>query len=112
VCTTEFIGFAKAADSFKSMNCELLGLSIDSPQTADAADSRAGEVQDDRLVLLDQVAVGATAEKENLLMRLTYPVSNAKSAPSSVDRVLGQVQWAINARMKTMAGQGAWGPGR
>jgi len=30
VCTTEFIGFAKAADQFKSMNCELLGLSIDS----------------------------------------------------------------------------------
>lgn len=30
VCTTEFIGFAKAAETFKSMNCELLGLSIDS----------------------------------------------------------------------------------
>jgi len=30
VCTTEFIAFAKAADTFKAMNCELLGLSIDS----------------------------------------------------------------------------------
>ncbi len=30
VCTTEFIGFAKASDEFKAMNCELLGLSIDS----------------------------------------------------------------------------------
>jgi peroxiredoxin (alkyl hydroperoxide reductase subunit C) len=30
VCTTEFIGFAKRAELFKSMNCELLGLSIDS----------------------------------------------------------------------------------
>lgn len=30
VCTTEFIGFARAADTFKSMNCELIGLSIDS----------------------------------------------------------------------------------
>ncbi len=30
VCTTEFIGFAKHAEQFKSMNCELLGLSIDS----------------------------------------------------------------------------------
>ena len=30
VCTTEFIGFAKAADTFRKMNCELLGLSIDS----------------------------------------------------------------------------------
>lgn len=30
VCTTEFIGFAKAADQFKALNCELLGLSIDS----------------------------------------------------------------------------------
>ncbi|MBU2886556.1 peroxiredoxin [Gilvimarinus agarilyticus] len=30
VCTTEFIAFAKAADRFAEMNCELLGLSIDS----------------------------------------------------------------------------------
>ncbi|MCB1998342.1 MAG: peroxiredoxin [Burkholderiaceae bacterium] len=30
VCTTEFIGFAKAAETFKAMNCELIGLSIDS----------------------------------------------------------------------------------
>jgi len=30
VCTTEFMAFAKAADDFKKVNCELLGLSIDS----------------------------------------------------------------------------------
>ena len=30
VCTTEFMGFARAADRFKGLNCELLGLSIDS----------------------------------------------------------------------------------
>ena len=30
VCTTEFIAFSKAAPKFKEMNCELLGLSIDS----------------------------------------------------------------------------------
>lgn len=30
VCTTEFMGFARHADEFKSMNTELLGLSIDS----------------------------------------------------------------------------------
>jgi peroxiredoxin (alkyl hydroperoxide reductase subunit C) len=30
VCTTEFIAFAKAAEQFKALNCELLGLSIDS----------------------------------------------------------------------------------
>lgn len=30
VCTTEFIGFAKAADRFAALNCDLLGLSIDS----------------------------------------------------------------------------------
>jgi peroxiredoxin (alkyl hydroperoxide reductase subunit C) len=30
VCTTEFIGFANAAPTFAGMNCELLGLSIDS----------------------------------------------------------------------------------
>jgi peroxiredoxin (alkyl hydroperoxide reductase subunit C) len=30
VCTTEFIGFAKAAPRFAEMGCELLGLSIDS----------------------------------------------------------------------------------
>lgn len=30
VCTTEFMGFAEVADELKAMNCELLGLSIDS----------------------------------------------------------------------------------
>lgn len=30
VCTTEFIGFAKAHDQFQLLNCDLLGLSIDS----------------------------------------------------------------------------------
>ncbi len=30
VCTTEFIGFQKHASTFCSMNCELIGLSIDS----------------------------------------------------------------------------------
>lgn len=30
VCTTEFIAFAKRHDEFKALNCELLGLSIDS----------------------------------------------------------------------------------
>ncbi|MFJ5483711.1 peroxiredoxin [Pectobacterium actinidiae] len=30
VCTTEFIGFAKAAPRFSELGCELLGLSIDS----------------------------------------------------------------------------------
>ena len=30
VCTTEFIAFARAHDSFAALNCDLLGLSIDS----------------------------------------------------------------------------------
>jgi peroxiredoxin (alkyl hydroperoxide reductase subunit C) len=30
VCTTEFTAFARAADKFKAVNCDLLGLSIDS----------------------------------------------------------------------------------
>ena len=30
VCTTEFIAFAKAHETFKKLDCELLGLSIDS----------------------------------------------------------------------------------
>lgn len=30
VCTTEFMTFASMADEFKALNCELLGLSIDS----------------------------------------------------------------------------------
>ena len=30
VCTTEFIGFAKHYEAFQTLNCELLGLSIDS----------------------------------------------------------------------------------
>lgn len=30
VCTTEFVAFAERAEEFKGMNCELLGLSVDS----------------------------------------------------------------------------------
>lgn len=30
VCTTEFMAFARAYDQFKALNCDLLGLSIDS----------------------------------------------------------------------------------
>ncbi len=30
VCTTEFMGFAKRYGAFQALNCELLGLSIDS----------------------------------------------------------------------------------
>lgn len=30
VCTTEFMTFARMADEFKALNCELIGLSIDS----------------------------------------------------------------------------------
>jgi peroxiredoxin (alkyl hydroperoxide reductase subunit C) len=30
VCTTEFMTFASMSDEFKALNCELLGLSIDS----------------------------------------------------------------------------------
>ncbi|MCA8940290.1 MAG: peroxiredoxin, partial [Planctomycetes bacterium] len=30
VCTTEFVAFAKAFPSFQALNCDLLGLSIDS----------------------------------------------------------------------------------
>ena len=30
VCTTEFMAFAKRAEQFRALNCELLGLSIDS----------------------------------------------------------------------------------
>ena len=30
VCTTEFMTFASMAEEFKALNCELLGLSIDS----------------------------------------------------------------------------------
>lgn len=30
VCTTEFLGFARHYDEFRALNCELLGLSVDS----------------------------------------------------------------------------------
>ena len=30
VCTTEFVAFAKANDQFKALNCDVIGLSIDS----------------------------------------------------------------------------------
>jgi peroxiredoxin 2/4 len=30
VCTSEFLGFARAVDKFRAINCELIGLSVDS----------------------------------------------------------------------------------
>lgn len=36
VCTTEFIGFQERKDQFDAMNCELLGLSIDSVHSHNA----------------------------------------------------------------------------
>ncbi len=33
VCTTEFLGFANHYEEFKALNCELLGLSVDSVQS-------------------------------------------------------------------------------
>ncbi|CAN8139183.1 peroxiredoxin [Thiomicrorhabdus sp. 6S2-11] len=36
VCTTEFIGFQERKDQFDAMNCELLGLSIDSHHSHNA----------------------------------------------------------------------------
>ena len=30
VCTTEFVAFSRAYEKFQALNCELLGLSIDS----------------------------------------------------------------------------------
>jgi len=131
VCTTEFIGFAKVADDLKAMNCELLGLSIDSIYSHIAWTRNIAEkfgvdipfpiIEDLKMDVAraygmihegasDTSAVRATfiIDPEGVLRAmLYYPMSNGRSIPEIV-RLVTAMQASDANGVATPAG---WTPG-
>lgn len=131
VCTTEFIGFAGVADKLKAMNCELLGLSIDSiyshiAWTRNIAEKFGVEIpfpiiEDLKMNVAhaygmihegasDTSAVRATfvIDPEGVLRAmLYYPMSNGRSIPEIV-RLVTAMQTSDANGVATPAG---WQPG-
>jgi len=56
VCTTEFMGFATRAEQFAELNCELLGLSIDSVHSH-IAWARSIEEKSNQVLVIQQLFV-------------------------------------------------------
>jgi peroxiredoxin 2/4 len=132
VCTTEFIGFAKAADTFKAMNCELLGLSIDSLFSHLAWTQNIQEkfgvhipfpiIEDIKMEVAsaygmvhpgaaDTQAVRATffIDPEGILRAMVYyPMSNGRSIDEFI-RLLQAMQTSDKNQVATPEG---WVPGR
>lgn len=131
VCTTEFIGFAGVASDLQAMNCELLGLSIDSiyshiAWTRNIADKFGVEIpfpiiEDLKMNVAraygmihegasDTSAVRATfvIDPEGVLRAmLYYPMSNGRSIPEIV-RLVTAMQASDANGVATPAG---WQPG-
>ena len=131
VCTTEFIGFAEVAADLKAMNCELLGLSIDSiyshiAWTRNIAEKFGVEIpfpiiEDLKMEVArsygmiherasDTSAVRATfvIDPEGVLRAmLYYPMSNGRSIPEIV-RLVAAMQVSDANGVATPAG---WQPG-
>lgn len=131
VCTTEFIGFQKHADTFRSMNCELIGLSIDSLYSHLAwvrnikekfgVDISFPIIEDIKMEVAsaygmvhpgaaDTQAVRATffIDPEGILRAMVYyPMSNGRSIEEFV-RLLQALQTSDTYKVATPAG---WTPG-
>ena len=131
VCTTEFIGFAKAAAEFRAMNTELLGLSIDSvyshiawersikenfgveitfPIIADLSMKVANAYGMIQPGASDTSAVRATfiIDPEGVLRAMVYyPMSNGRSIPEFV-RLVKALQTSDANKVATPEG---WQPG-
>lgn len=131
VCTTEFIGFAEVADDLRAMNCELLGLSIDSifshiAWTRNIAEKFGVEIpfpiiEDLKMDVAraygmihegasDTSAVRATfvIDPEGILRAMFYyPMSNGRSIPEIV-RLVTAMQTSDANGVATPAG---WQPG-
>ena len=131
VCTTEFIGFAEVANELKAMNCELLGLSIDSVFSHIAWTRNISEkfgveipfpiIEDLKMDVAraygmiherasDTSAVRATfvIDPEGILRAmLYYPMSNGRSIPEIV-RLVTAMQTSDAKGVATPAG---WQPG-
>ncbi len=131
VCTTEFVAFAQAADQFKALNAELLGLSIDSvfshlawernikekfgveipfPIIADLSMAVAKAYGMIQPGASDTSAVRATflIDPEGKLRAMVYyPMSNGRSIPEFV-RLLAALQTSDAHGVATPEG---WRPG-
>ena len=132
VCTTEFIGFAQAADTFAQMNCDLLGLSIDSLYSHLAWTQNIHEkfgveipfpiIEDIKMEVAgaygmvhpgaaDTQAVRATffIDPNGVLRAMVYyPMSNGRSIDEFV-RLLQAMQTSDANKVATPAG---WTPGK
>lgn len=131
VCTTEFIGFAEVAAHLKTINCELLGLSIDSIYSHIAWTRNIAEkfrveipfpiIEDLKMDVAraygmihegasDTSAVRATFiidPEGELRAMLYYPMSNGRSIPEIV-RLVTAMQASDANGVATPAG---WQPG-
>jgi peroxiredoxin 2/4 len=131
VCTTEFIGFAKHYPEFQKLNCELLGLSIDSrfahiawvraikekfgveipfPIIEDLSMQVAHKYGMIQPGASDTSAVRATffIDPENILRAMIYyPMSNGRSIPEFL-RLLKALQTSDQHGVATPEG---WQPG-
>lgn len=131
VCTTEFIAFAKAHPEFQKLNCELLGLSIDSyyshvawvrnikekfgvdipfPIIEDLSMNVARSYGMIHPGAADTSAVRATFvidDKGILRAMVYYPMSNGRSIPEFV-RLLAALQTSDKHNIATPEG---WKPG-
>ena len=131
VCTTEFIAFAEQHKDFQALNCELLGLSIDSNHAHLAWIRNIKEkfgidipfpIIEDILMRVanaygmvhpgasDTSAVRATFvidDKSVLRAMLYYPMTNGRSIPEIL-RLLAALQTSDKHKVATPAG---WQPG-
>lgn len=132
VCTTEFMGFATRAEQFKELNCELLGLSIDSvhahiawarsieenfgvkiefPIIADLSMDVAKAYGMIQPGASDTAAVRATfiIDPEGIMRAMVYyPMSNGRSIDEFL-RVLKALQTSDNNKVATPEN---WQPGQ
>ncbi len=131
VCTTEFVAFAKHYQEFKALNCELLGLSIDSnfshlawmrnieqnfdvkipfPVIADLSMKVANAYGMIQPGASDTSTVRATFiidDKGILRAMVYYPLTNGRSIPEFL-RLLQALQTTDKHRVSTPEG---WKPG-
>ena len=131
VCTTEFMAFAKAYPEFQKLNCELLGLSIDSyyahvawvrnikekfgvdipfPIIEDLSMKVANAYGMIQPGASDTSAVRATFiidDKGILRAMVYYPMTNGRSIPEFV-RLVAALQTSDKNKVATPAG---WQPG-
>jgi peroxiredoxin (alkyl hydroperoxide reductase subunit C) len=112
VCTTEFIGFTRAYPDFQKLNCELLGLSIDSTYSHIAWMRSIKQNFGIDVPFSDyrrHVDESCTRLRNDPILRamVYYPMSNGRSIPEFV-RLLTAMQTSDKHGIATPEG---WQPG-